>query len=165
MDTMLQALLSWQFLLFCLALAAVTFVVRKIAEYVLDNPSVPASKSSKLWQALILPIMPVVLGSVGGYFADKYPYPEGLGMSSGRIVFGLVAGLLSGLVYRVINSFLSSKISIIEESTTRTNTVTEIKTDTVATKMEEIDHVPSVGVQSKPVQAKRTSRKTRIKNK
>lgn len=141
MDTMLEALLSWQFLLFCLALAAVTFVVRKIAEYVLDNPSVPASKNSKLWTALILPILPVVLGSIGGYFADKYPYPEGLGHSSGRVVFGLVAGLLSGLVYRVINAFLSSKISIIEQSTTHTNVVTNTETniETVATKVKESD--------------------------
>lgn len=111
MDTMLQALLSWQFLLFCLALAAITFVVRKIVEYVLDNPSVPASKESKFWKELALPILPVLLGCVGAVVAKQYPYPDGLTSISGRVAFGLVAGLLSGLVYRVVNSFLVGKVS------------------------------------------------------
>jgi hypothetical protein len=100
MDSTLEALLSWQFLFFCLSVAAVTFVVRKISEYILDNPKVPASKTSKLWTDLILPILPVFLGSVGALIAKQYPYPTGLNEASGRFAFGLVAGLLSGLVYR-----------------------------------------------------------------
>lgn len=119
MDTMLQALLSWQFLLFCLAIAAITFVVRKIAEYALDNPKIPTgkmTKTSRLWKELILPILPVLMGPFAGFLAKQYPYPEGLQTVSGRLIFGLVAGLLSGLVYRVINSFLTSKLSIVEQS-------------------------------------------------
>lgn len=112
MDMILQALLSWQFLIFCLAIAAITFVIRRIVEYILDNPKIPASKTSKLWTELILPIMPVILGCVAGIVSKQYPYPTGLELTSGRIAFGLVAGLLSTLVYRVINAFLTSKITI-----------------------------------------------------
>jgi hypothetical protein len=111
MDMMFQALLSWQFLIFCLAVAAVTFVVRSVVEYILDNPKIPASKNSKLWHELILPIMPVILGCVCAYADKTYPYPTGLNFVGGRVAFGLVAGLLSGLVYRVIRAFLTSKIT------------------------------------------------------
>lgn len=119
MDSMLQALLSWQFLLFCLAVAAITFVVRKFAEYMLDNPKIPTGKMSKtdrLWTELLLPILPVVLGCVGALLAKQYPYPTGLTSGSGRVAFGLVAGLLSGLVYRVVSSFLTGKITVVAEA-------------------------------------------------
>ena len=116
MDTVLQAFLSWQFVFFCLACAAVTFVARKIVEFVLDNPNVPASKSSKFWRDLFLPIFPIVFGPLGAWLAAGFPYPEGLATSSARVVFGLVAGFLSGFVYRIVKSFLASKISAPTES-------------------------------------------------
>jgi len=110
MDTMFQALLSWQFLLFCLAIAAVLFVIRKIFEYVMANYKIDA-KNSKLWRELILPILPVVLGSTAAFLAKQYPYPGGLTSGSARVAFGLVAGLLSGLFYRVLKSALTNKIN------------------------------------------------------
>jgi hypothetical protein len=114
MDNMLQALLSWQFVLFCLAVAAVSFVVRKIGEFVLDHPNIPTgnlSKSDRFWKELFLPVLPVLMGPLGAVLAAQYPYPDGLETVSGRLVFGLVAGLLSGLMYRLINSLITSKIN------------------------------------------------------
>lgn len=107
MDAVFYALFSWQFLLFCLGIAAVTFVIRKLVEYfVLDNSKLPGNKASKLWRELLLPIGPVVGGALLGLVAAKYPYPEGIDSVSGRVIFGLVAGLLSGLVYRVLTGML-----------------------------------------------------------
>lgn len=107
MDAVFYAIFSWQFLLFCLGIAGVTFVIRKLVEYfVLDNPKLPGNKSSRLWRELLLPIGPVVGGALLGLVAVKYPYPEGIHSVSGRVIFGLVAGLLSGLVYRVISGML-----------------------------------------------------------
>jgi hypothetical protein len=107
MDAVFYALFSWQFLLFCLGIAAVTFVVRKVVEYfILDNPKMPGTRASKLWRELLLPIGPVVGGALVGLVAAKYPYPEGINSISGRVIFGLVAGLLSGLVYRVLTGML-----------------------------------------------------------
>lgn len=111
MDNVLQALLSWQFVLFCLACAAVTFVARKIVEFVLDNPKIHASKTSKFWTDLFLPIFPILFGPLGAWLASNFPYPQGLESVSARVVFGLVAGFLSGLVYRIIKSLLVSKIT------------------------------------------------------
>lgn len=113
MDELLKIFLSWQFMIFCLGLSGMGFVFRKLIEYfILDNPHVPASKHSMIWRSLILPIAPVVSGALAGYLAKGYPYPDGLASSEyGRISFGLVAGLLSGLVYRVIAELLRSKMA------------------------------------------------------
>lgn len=114
MDTVFQALLSWQFILFCLGIAAITSVLRKGIEFfVLDNPKMPGTRTSKFWLNFVLPVSPVVMGPVLSYFAKQYPYPETLGNIDGRIAFGLVAGLFSGLAYRVLKSFMASKFGVV----------------------------------------------------
>lgn len=114
MDALLAVFISWQFLFFCLGIAALTFVFRKLLEFtILDNPSLPGNRNSRVWRELILPILPVIFGGFAGYLAKMYPYPMGLVNSSyGRISFGLVAGLLSGLIYRVIFAILRAKITL-----------------------------------------------------
>ncbi len=109
MDPILQILLSWQFILFGLAVAGVVYVLRILAEYFIQlakkNP-----KSSKLWSNVLLPILPVVIGAVGAVHFKSFPYPDGLVTKGDRIIFGLVAGLLSTLMYRVIKGLLAQKV-------------------------------------------------------
>lgn len=109
MDSILQVLLSWQFIIFSLGIVAVTTVFRTIAEYLLKNVQVIA-KESKLWNDLILPILPVILGSAGTLLIKGYPYPDGISTGGARFVFGLVAGLLSGLVYRIVKALFNQKL-------------------------------------------------------
>lgn len=114
MDTILQAFLSWQFLAFALAIGAVVFVIRQIVEYWMENAWPlkqwkQAHKDSRLWRGLILPILPVLLGVVGAYVGQNYPYPEGFATTAGRVAFGLVAGFTSGMFVRLYKSFLASK--------------------------------------------------------
>lgn len=100
-----NALFSWQFLLFSLSMFVVTWVIRTISEYFF-------SVSSKmLWEKLLLPLMPIVLGVLVAGIAKKYPYPDGLNSLSARLMFGCVAGMLSGLVYQVVKGVLKSKIA------------------------------------------------------
>lgn len=110
---LLSIFLTWQFLIFCLGLSAITFVVRKVAEYLMANfVFLSGKKLAVFWKAVLLPIGPVVNGAIAGFLADSFPYPESLGASSyGRFSFGLVAGLFSGLVYRVVVELLKSKLS------------------------------------------------------
>lgn len=70
-----------------------------------------ANSNAKVWRELLLPILPIVIGPAITFFATGYPYPEGFNGSSGRVVFGLVAGFSSGLIVKLYNSFLSSKVS------------------------------------------------------
>lgn len=116
MDAVIQAFLSWQFLFFCLAIGAVVFVIRQVVEYGMENwwplkQWKAAHKDAKLWRGLILPILPIILGQVGALLAKEYPYPEGFSSTSGRLVFGLVAGFTSGLIVRLFRSFLSDKVN------------------------------------------------------
>lgn len=115
---LLSIFLTWQFLIFCLGLSAITFVVRKVAEYLMSNFHVLSNKRlAVLWKSVLLPIGPVVNGAVAGFLADGFPYPESLGASAyGRFSFGLVAGLFSGLIYRVVVELLKSKLSSSTES-------------------------------------------------
>lgn len=111
METALQALLSYQFILFCLGLSAITYVIRLAVQFfILDNPKMPGSRTSKLWTELLLPIAPVVNGALLGWLIKTSLYPTGVHETVGRVFFGLVAGLFSGLVYRVIWGMIKSKL-------------------------------------------------------
>lgn len=105
MDPILQTLLSWQFVIFSMSIAAIMFVLRTFAEYLMSNWK-EAAKESTLWTELLLPILPVILGAGGAVLIKTFPYPDGLTTTSSRFIFGLVAGLLSTLLYRVFKALL-----------------------------------------------------------
>jgi len=109
MDTALQALLSYQFVLFCLAISTSTYVVTIVVNYAFAARGYVA-KESHLWSDLILPLLPIILGSVGALLAKQYPYPVEITSASGRFAFGLVAGLLSGFAWRWIKAIIRGKI-------------------------------------------------------
>ena len=109
MDNILQVLLSWQFIIFSLSIVAVTTVFRTIIEYLLKNVQIMA-KESKLWTEVILPISPVIEGLVGAILIKEYPYPEGISTIGARVGIGLVAGLLSGLLYRIVKALFNQKL-------------------------------------------------------
>ncbi len=122
MDPVLGMLLSWQFIVFGLAIAALLFVIRNFIEFSLKNWFKVGAKNKKIWHDLILPILPVLLGGLFGFLFKTYPYPNQLSSSSSRVIFGLVAGLMSGLLYRVIKSLLFSKITVEPESSEKPDT-------------------------------------------
>jgi uncharacterized membrane protein len=104
MDAAIQTLLSWQFLMFCLAIAAMTFVFRKFIEYFIHKYM---KNCHKFWSEVALPTIPVLLGGLIGFFVKEYPFPSDIQTASGRVFFGLVAGMFSGLVYRLAKSYLN----------------------------------------------------------
>lgn len=109
MDPILQVLFSWQFILFALAVAAIMYVFRIVVEYIFESLHVDPKKP-KWWNDLVLPILPVFIGTFGADFLTSFPYPNGLTTKGDRIIFGLVGGLLSTLVYRVFKALLYQKI-------------------------------------------------------
>lgn len=115
MDPILAVLLSWQFVLFGLAIATVMYILRTVLEYVFTLTK-KSLANSQLWNDLLLPLLPVIIGAASSYFLKVFPYPGftpgpgGIIPVGDRIIFGLVAGLLSGLMYRVIKSLLYQKM-------------------------------------------------------
>lgn len=106
MDNALTQLFSWQFILFSLGVFVVTWVVRTIVEFIF-----PKADGNRFWEKLCLPLMPVVTGSLIGYFATTYAYPAGLATTSGRLLLGSVAGLFSSSIYQVAKGMLKDKIA------------------------------------------------------
>jgi hypothetical protein len=105
MDNALNALLSWQFILFSLGIFAIVWTFRTIVEYIF-----PKVIGKDLWEKLVLPLLPLGLGLTIAKFAVHYAYPDGLTSFSGRELFGLVAGMFSGLIYQVVKGMLKNKI-------------------------------------------------------
>lgn len=146
MDPILQVLLSWQFVFFGLAVAAIVYVLRLVVEYAASLLKKDLSQSN-LWNNLLLPIIPILLGVIAALLLKKFPYPgftpdaHGIVSRGDRIIFGLVAGLLSTLMYRIIKSLLYQKLVSVVQSlpgnnanttttnTTITNATTQITTD------------------------------------
>jgi hypothetical protein len=105
MDNGLALLFSWQFILFGLGVSVVMWFLRTILEYIF-----PTIDKIKFWSELCVPLLPPIIGATISYFATKYAYPDGLSSLSGRILFGSVAGLLSGLIFQVAKGMLKDKI-------------------------------------------------------
>lgn len=105
MDNLLSTFLTWQFMLFSLSVVTVTYVVRKIVEYI----GGPTMFKNKFWNELFLPIAPIVNGGFIAWLIPMYPYPEDIKSVGTKILFGLVAGFLSGTTYKIFKGLLKQK--------------------------------------------------------
>lgn len=149
MDPILQVLLSWQFVLFGLAVAFAVYVLRLIVEYIAGALKKDLS-TSKFWNDLLLPILPIVFGVVGAWLVTNFPYPgftpnaAGVVARGDRLIFGLVAGGFSTMMYRVVKALLYQKL--VDTANTLTGTTTT-PTTTSAPPLEQIPavHLPSRG--------------------
>lgn len=126
--------LFWQFGLLALAISAITSVLKKGIEFlVLSNPNVPLDKKSLFWRDVFLPIAPIVNGALFGYFIKSFPYPPVINDISSRVLFGLVAGMFSGVIYRMLKKFILARTGIEDDEKSvaviTTETKTEIKVD------------------------------------
>jgi hypothetical protein len=116
MDPILQVLVSWQFITFGLAVAAMVYVLRLIIEYVFSVLKKDLTQSN-FWNKLVLPLAPIVFGVTAAILITKFPYPgftpdaHGVVVRGDRIIFGLVAGSLSTILQNVVTSLLGQKIT------------------------------------------------------
>lgn len=101
----LSQLLSLAFIIFSLLVGGIVFIIRKIVEFAWKN-----APNNKFWEDVVLPTVPALIGIAIAYFATSYPYGTGFTTTSGRCAFGFVAGLFSGLLYRVVKSLLKQKL-------------------------------------------------------
>lgn len=109
MNNLFDIFFTWNFLLLSLSISAIIFVIRTIIE------SKWNLKENNLWNNVIIPISPILIGLLFGIIAIGFPYPVEIVKISGRICFGLVAGLFSGYTFRIMKSLLLSKLQNKEE--------------------------------------------------
>ena len=115
MDNALTILFSSQFILFCLCITGIVMFVRRIAEYVF-----PTLKTSKPWTDAILPGAPMVIGVIMSLVDKAYPYATGLTSTLDHVIYGVAAGLLSNVVYRIVKAwagnFLTNLLSTMAQA-------------------------------------------------
>lgn len=97
--------LTLQFVLFAIGVSAVVFLIRTMVEYFL-----PKAKVTKLWNSLILIILPITVGGLLGFFLQLYPYPPGFSGIGNHIIYGLGAGSLSSIIWKTLKELLGGKI-------------------------------------------------------
>jgi hypothetical protein len=113
MDTILSSFLSWQLLLFALGIFFIVWVVRTVVGYFWKG-----AEDNALWTELVLRLMPIAAGILIGKFATGYPYPTGLSSESGRLIFGIVGGGLSGTVFSAFKGLLKGYVAGLSPTTT-----------------------------------------------
>lgn len=96
-----EIFLSWQTTLLCLGLFGIVFGIRKIIE-----GSFARVKSSKWWNEVAVPVLPLLVGLLFCLFAKKFPYPAAIQVTSVRILYGVGCGLVSGWIYARAKAFL-----------------------------------------------------------
>lgn len=109
MDQFIQTFLSWHLIIFCLSISAITFVLKKFANFAVTKIKI-MKKFHDFWFQVLTPTIPVIIGGIMSYFMGSYPFPEEISTTSSRVFFGFVAGMFSGLVYKVIKSYISKKV-------------------------------------------------------
>lgn len=97
--------LTWQFVLFSLVVAVIMYVTRTILEY-----CIPKLIDTRLWNSLLLMLLPVFIGAGLGGWWKMYPYATGLTTISEHVGYGAVAGLLSTLLFKIIKELLMQKM-------------------------------------------------------
>lgn len=108
MDTLLAILLSPIMIFSTLGIASITFLIRTLIDYILSKPIFKATSKSPFYINVILPLLPLAIG-VSTFTLTSLPAPEELSSNPGRAIFGLIAGLLSSTVYRLVKSQIRAK--------------------------------------------------------
>lgn len=107
----LSIFITWQFVLLCMSISAVTFFIRTIIEFtILDNPKMPGNSRSKFWRDCFLVLLPIVLGFLFPILGKTFPYPNQIVEPYSKFLFTSAAGLISPTLYRVIKALLWQNI-------------------------------------------------------
>ena len=105
MEQALFSLFTTSFLVFALVVALAVSVLRNVIEALFKKlqfviPDKTEDILKDLWREWILRALPVLVGGLLAFFVVQYPFPaEFAASNSGRVFFGLIAGLFSSTVY------------------------------------------------------------------
>jgi len=95
-------------LVFSVVIALATVAVRKVVETVFKKleiviPDKAEDLMRDFWKQWVLRALPMILGGLAAYMFQTFPVPEVFAEStSGRVFFGIVAGLFSMPLYDVV---------------------------------------------------------------
>jgi hypothetical protein len=103
---------------YCLCIWFIVMIFRHSVESIATKLNVyikvPTKYSKhiiKFWLEVFLPFLPILLGGLGAFFLPTYPFPASFLTSvSARIILGVVLGATSGVVYRMLKSYIGTML-------------------------------------------------------
>lgn len=119
MEQALFSLFTTSFLVFALVVAIAVSVIRNVVEALFRKlefaiPDKAEDMLRDFWREWVLRALPVAVGGLMAFFVVQYPYPAEFAVSSGRVFFGIVAGLFSSTIYSFakfhVKKYLPEKI-------------------------------------------------------
>lgn len=131
----MQDVLTWNTLVFSMAIFIFSLFLRRTLEAVFPTLSrgTPLSVAQKIWESVVLPMVPVVVGVSIAYFVSSWPYPEDLTSIGARVLYGAICGFFSTSAYRVLSALINKKFSVAGE------TVSDQITDSVTVEPPKVD--------------------------
>ena len=107
-------ILTWQTGLFALGIFVFSLFIRRGLEAVFPTlrKDTPLSRWQLVWEKLVLPSVPVVVGMLLAVCVKSYPYPELLSTAGSRAIYGAVCGFFSSWAYKVLKAALVERFRI-----------------------------------------------------
>ncbi len=111
--------IKWQTIVFSLGIFVAVLIFRKVVEGVYPSlsKSTPLNRGQQLWEAVVLPVLPPVLGGIFALFTPELLQPSLTTMHS-QVVFGAVCGFLSTYAYMILKAVVKKNFGV-EEPTGR----------------------------------------------
>jgi hypothetical protein len=119
----MEDILSWETLVFSLAIFVFSLFLRRALEAVFPTlaRNTPLSTAQRVWEMVILPIVPVLVGILIALFVKTWPYPPGLTATGPRVLYGAICGFFSTWAYRVISALITQKFQVTVEDPLKEN--------------------------------------------
>mgnify|MGYP003480826292 CR=1 FL=1 len=112
----LEDFFSWNSGLFMMTIFVLTFMARKAFElFPAISPNTPHTKLQVVWEEVLLPIVPPVLGAGFTTLVPEFPYPEQV-VSHGTgtlIAYGLSFGFISSVMWRILAKLIRMRTGIV----------------------------------------------------
>jgi len=108
MEESITAIFTTSTLIFSIVIALATIAVRNVIEAFYGKlktilPEKVEDVLTDFWEQWVLRSLPMILGGLGAYMFPSFPFPEAFNDSpSGRVFFGIVAGLFSSPIYSIV---------------------------------------------------------------
>lgn len=117
MESQITSFLSLETIVFSLVVYIVCQIFRTLIEKTISKltwsfiTEHTKTHIKDFWNEAFLPMLPIITGGVAAYFLPTYPYPSSFSTTlTSRIFFGIIAGVMSGMVYKTAKFYLRKNL-------------------------------------------------------
>lgn len=105
--------IKWQTIVFSLGIFVAVLILRKVVEgfYPFLRKSTPRNRKQMLWESVVLPVLPPVLGGIFALFTPELLQPS-LTTVHSQVVFGAVCGFLSTYAYMILKAVVKKNFGV-----------------------------------------------------